>query len=224
MPIGIDSILLLLHVLFFCFWLGTDIGVFYSSRYVLQADLGTEARAYCLKIMNFLDQLPRVSMILITAVGATLGILRGYFAVDPVWILPIWIVAVVWAGAVIFLYVNEHHPEKIATVKRIDFNFRLFMILAITTLAVTSLLGVGITEDKWLALKLLVLAAILVCGVLMRLNMRTFGLYFGPMMKGTATPDQVRTAQAMMGRAKNFVLLIYALLVIAAALGLWKPI
>jgi hypothetical protein len=224
MPIGIDSILLLIHVLFFCFWLGTDIGVFYSSRYVLQADIGIEARRYCLKIMNFLDQLPRVSMIGITVIGFTLGILRGYFTIDPIWILPIWLIGVPWIGVVLYLYINEHHPEKIAGVKRADYRFRILMILVITTLAVTSLAGVGITADRWLALKLLILAAIMSCGVLMRRAMRTFPQYFGPMMQGTATPEQTRTAQAMMAGAKRYVLMIYALLVIAAALGLWKPV
>jgi hypothetical protein len=224
MPIGLDSVLLLAHVLFFCFWLGTDIGVFYSSGYVLKADIGTEARRYCLKIMNFLDQLPRLSMIGISAVGATLGILRGYFHVSPWWIAPVWLVGAVWAAAVIFLYVNEHHPEKIATVKKIDYNFRLVMIVLVLALAGASLAGVGITEDNWLALKLAMLAAIMACGVAMRRSMRTFPQYFGPMMQGTATPEQIRTAQAMMWNAKRYVLAIYALLVVAAALGLWKPI
>jgi hypothetical protein len=223
MAIDITDLLLLIHVLFFCFWLGTDIGVFYSSRFVLQTDIGVEARAYCLKIMGFLDQIPRVSMIGITAVGATLAILRGYFALDPLWILPIWIVATLWAAGVIYLYVHEHEPAKIAAVRRVDFNFRLFMIALVLTLGVTSLMGHGITDQRWLALKLLVLTCILTCGVLMRLSMRTFGQYFGPMMKGTARPEQVHAAQAMMATAKRYVLCIYALLVIAAALGLWKP-
>lgn len=43
------------------------------------------------------------------------------------------------------------------------------------------------------------------------------------MLKGTATPEQVSQAQAMMRFAKGPVLTIWALIVIAAALGLWKP-
>ena len=224
MSVGIDSVVLLIHVLFFVFWLGTDIGVFYSSGFVMKADIGLEARSYCLKIMSFLDQVPRVSSIGLAAAGFTLGILRGYFGLDPIWILPIWIIAIIWAGAVLYLYVNEHHPEKIATVKRVDFYWRIVVIALVLTLAVTSLLGNGITDQKWLALKLIVLAAILTCGVMMRLKMRTFGQFFGPMMKGTATPEQIATAQAMMWTAKRYVLCIYALLITAAALGLWKPV
>ena len=223
MPVGIDSVVLLLHVVFFCFWLGTDIGVFYSSKYVLQADLGQEARAYCLKIMSFLDQLPRVSSFGIIGTGTTIGILRGYFHVAPIWILIVWLICFAWIGVVLYLYVQEHHPAKIAPVKKWDFRARVVLILVLATLSLTSLAGHGVTDDKWLAAKLLVITGIMTCGVMMRLATRDFGKYFMPMMKGTATPEETRTAQQMMGNAKRWVLGIYALLVVAAALGLWKP-
>lgn len=224
MTIGLDSVFLLLHVLLFVYWLGGDVGVFYSARYMMKSDMGVEARMYCAKIMTFLDQIPRVSMIGITAVGFTLGVMRGYFALDPQWLIPIWIIAAVWIWAVLFLFVHEHHPEKIQTVKKFDFYWRILMVAAFFILGVSSLMGQGITTDNWLALKLLVLDAILLCGVLLRLSMKNFGQYFGPMMKGTATPEQTVTAQAMMARAKIVVLTIWGLLVVAAALGLWKPI
>jgi hypothetical protein len=224
MSIGLDSIMLLLHVLFFVYWLGGDVGVFYSARYVMRGDIGVEARAYCAKIMTFLDQIPRVSMVGITVVGATLGVQRGYFGFDPLWLIPVWIVGIIWVWAILFLFVNEHHPEKIRTVKKVDFNFRVVMVVFLLILGVSSLMGNGITDDKWLAAKILVLDAIMVCGVLLRLSMKDFGQYFGPMMKGTATPEQIATAQAMMGRAKKVVLAIWFFLVVAAAFGMWKPI
>jgi hypothetical protein len=224
MEIGLDSVMLLLHLLFFCYWLGTDLGVFHSATYMLKADLGVEARQYCRKILTFLDQAPRVSMPGILATGSTVGILRGYIQLDTAWIVPIWIVGLIWIGAVLYLYLNEHHPEKIKTVRTIDFNFRLVMIAFLAIISIASLLGVqtGIS-DKWLAAKVLVFAGTMICGVLTRIMMKDFGPHFGPMMKGTATPEQVATAQAMMARAKIPVLTIWGLLVVAAAMGLWKP-
>ena len=222
--VGMSEILLLLHVMFFCYWLGTDLGVFYSAGFMLRADISQEARLYCTKIMTFLDQAPRVSMAGIFTVGATLGILRGYIHVDPMWIWPIWIIGILWISAVIYLYVNEHHREKIKTVKKIDFNFRLLMIAFLLVIGVASLLGRGVTEDKWLALKTLVFAGTMICGVIVRVSMKNFGQFYGPMMKGTATPEQVVTAQRMMRTAKIPVLTIWFLVIVAAALGLWKPV
>ena len=224
MAIGLDSVMLLLHLLFFCYWLGTDIGVFYSASFMLKTDIGTEARMYCAKIMTFLDQAPRVSMAGIITVGATLGIQRGYFDVSALWLWPIWIIGVVWMSVVIYLYINEHHPEKIKPVKKIDFNFRLLMIAFLVVIGVASLMGVGVTTNNWLALKILIFAGTMICGVLTRVIMKDFGANYGPMLKGTSTPAQVAKAQALMARAKIPVLIIWGLLVIAAALGLWKPV
>jgi hypothetical protein len=225
MDIGLDSVMALLHVLFFCYWLGTDIGVFYSASFMLKTEMGVEARLYCAKIMNFLDQAPRISMAGIITVGATLGIQRGYIAIDTSWLWAIWVVGVLWMSAVIYLYINEHHPEKIKTVKKIDFNFRLLMIAFLVIVGVASLLGMNTgVADAWLAIKILIFAGTMICGVLVRVFMKDFGPNYGPMLKGTATPEQIAKAQAIMARAKIPVLTIWGLLVIAAALGLWKPV
>lgn len=223
MDVGFDGVMLLLHVIFFAYWLGTDLGVFYSANFTMQADLGVEARRYCAKILTFLDQPPRISMAGTFTVGTTLGIMRGYIDVPQWWLIPIWIVGVLWIWAVVFLYVNGSQPEKIKTVKTIDFRFRLFMIVFLTALAIASLLGQGVTEQTWLALKVLVFAGTMVCGVMVRIIMKDFGASYGPMLKGTATPKQIATAQATMARAKRQVMTIWGLLIVAAALGLWKP-
>ncbi|MBM3513043.1 MAG: hypothetical protein FJX59_04940 [Alphaproteobacteria bacterium] len=223
MSVGFDDVLLLLHVVFFAYWLGTDLGVFYSANYTLKADIGVEARAYCAKILNFLDQPPRIAMVATFTIGASLSILRGWADLAQWWLIPIWTVGVLWTGAVIYLYVNGHQPEKIKTIKTIDFNFRLFMIGLLTVVAVASLMGMGITDQPWLALKVLTFAGTMICGVIVRVVMKNFGASYGPMMKGTATPEQVATAQATMARAKKAVMGIWALLIIATALGLWKP-
>ncbi|MCB2108172.1 MAG: hypothetical protein KDE14_10745 [Rhodobacteraceae bacterium] len=223
MDISFDTVMLILHILFFCYWLGTDVGVFYSASQMLRADISTESRLVCAKIMTFLDQAPRVSMAGIFTVGATLGIMRGYIDVPKYWLIPIWVVGVLWVCSVLFLYINEHHPEKIKTVKAIDFNFRLTMIALLTVLSIASLLGAGVTEKNWLALKVLVFAGTMACGVGVRVAMKDFGANYGPMLKGTATPEQVARAQAIMVNAKYFVVSIWGLLVVAAALGAWKP-
>jgi len=139
--------------------------------------------------------------------------------------LPIWIVGALWISAVIYLYINEHHPEKIKTVKYIDFRFRLVLIAFLVYLGLSSLMGMdgAITTDAWLAAKILVFAGTMICGVMVRVSMKDFGQYYGPMLKGTATPEQVTIAQGMMAHAKVYVLTIWGLLVVAAALGLWKP-
>jgi hypothetical protein len=159
----------------------------------------------------------------IVTVGATLGILRGYIKVDPIWIAPILVVGALWIFTVLYLYVNEHHPQKIATLRKIDFNFRLAMIAFLVGLAVLSLLGRGVIDDAWLSVKVLLFAAAMLCGVIIRVQMKDLPRYFVPMLKGTATPEDIAMAQKMMLSVRPPVLTIWAITVVAAALGLWKP-
>ncbi len=222
-PMIIEDVLLLLHVMFFVYWLGTDLGVFYSSRLMRRTEISPETRRYCFQIFSFLDQAPRVSMAGIVTVGATLGILRGYITVDPIWIVPIWIVGIFWVSTVIYLYLNEHHPAKIATLRKVDFNFRLVMIAFLAGLAVLSLMGKGVIQGDWLAVKVLLFAVAMLCGVIIRVQMKDLPRYFVPMLKGTATPEDIATTQKMMASVRPAVLTIWAITVVAAALGLWKP-
>ncbi len=219
----IEDILLLLHVMFFCYWLGTDLGVFYSSKLMRRSDISPETRRYCFRIFSFLDQAPRVSMAGIVTVGATLGILRGYIKVDPIWIVPIWVIGIFWAFTVIYLYVNEHQPAKIAALRKFDFNFRLVMIALLAGLAVLSLMGKGVIDDAWLSVKILLFATAMTCGVIIRVQMKDLPRYFVPMLKGTATPEDIATTQKMMASVRPPVLTIWAITIVAAALGLWKP-
>ena len=48
---GIHQIVVIIHVLLFVYWLGGDLGVFYSSKFVVRPDISPEARAIAAKIM-----------------------------------------------------------------------------------------------------------------------------------------------------------------------------
>lgn len=59
----------MLHVLLFAYWLGADIGVFYSARVVRDSSLGIEARRTALRILGWIDQIPRYCLVLMLPVG-----------------------------------------------------------------------------------------------------------------------------------------------------------
>ena len=80
MSAEIYALLVLLHLLLFVYWLGADIGVFYSARYVQDTTLTLESRRTALRIMGWVDQLPRYSLVLMLPVGTTLGVATGVIA------------------------------------------------------------------------------------------------------------------------------------------------
>ena len=113
--------MLLLHVLLLTYWLGADLGVFYSSRYVLKPELGSEARATALKIMAWLDVSPRLCLVLFLPSGVTLMALDDYgrdiFLGWPLAL--VWVASAVWFGLVVADHVLHDSPLQ-ATVKRLD--------------------------------------------------------------------------------------------------------
>ena len=54
----VHDLLLIVHLLLFCYWLGGDIGVFYSSGFAANPNLSNEARMTAAKIMLNLDIVP----------------------------------------------------------------------------------------------------------------------------------------------------------------------
>ena len=60
---------LILHLLLFAYWLGGDIGVYYSSGMVVNPKLGIEARRIAGKIMMNIDLVPRICLSLMLTVG-----------------------------------------------------------------------------------------------------------------------------------------------------------
>ena len=71
------DIALLIHLLLFVYWLGGDIGVFYSSGLSVNRNLSREARQMAGKIMINLDLIPRLCLSLMLTVG---GILTEYLS------------------------------------------------------------------------------------------------------------------------------------------------
>ena len=75
---SIDQVALVVHVLGWVFWLGTDLGVFLSCRYAERGTLSTETRLTLLEVGMILDRLPRFAVPLVWGSGVVLSSYSGY--------------------------------------------------------------------------------------------------------------------------------------------------
>lgn len=69
---------LVVHVLGWVFWLGTDIGVFIACRHAERGDLSVETRLTLLEVGMILDRLPRLAVPLVWGSGVVLSRQWGY--------------------------------------------------------------------------------------------------------------------------------------------------
>ncbi len=215
---------ILLHLVLFVFWLGGDLGVFWSSRYVLKPSLTPAARATALQIMSGLDLGPKICLVLFLPSGVTLMALEPHGAKVFTW----WVVSGTWVVSAIWLVVTiQSHRQPPPWLKRLDWAIRLAVITAmgggaLYTLLATEPFGVH-TNPKWLGAKILLYTIAIACGLGIRLRLRTFGPAFGTLMTTGSTPDIERRLRQSIDGCLPYVWGIWLSVLGAAALGVLKP-
>lgn len=223
--------LILLHLVLFVFWLGGDLGVFYSSRYVLKPDLPPAARATALKIMSGLDLGPKICLVLFLPSGVTLmaaephgARILGAPAFTWWQVGAVWLFALGWLAATI----ADHRTHGgFPWVKRTDWAVRIGLICALAAVAGYTLIAdrpFGVTTDpRWLGGKLALYTVTIACGLGIRLTLRPFGAAFGALMTTGSTPEVERSLKRAVDGCLPFVFGIWTGVLAAAALGVFKP-
>jgi hypothetical protein len=222
---------ILLHLVLFVFWLGGDLGVFYSSRYVLKPDLTPAARATALSVMSGLDLGPKVCLVLFLPSGVTLMALEPHGAqlfgapVFAWWrVALVWLFALAWLAATV---AGHRAPGRFPWVRRADWAIRIGVIAALAAVAAYTLFAdrpFGVTtEPRWLGGKVALYTAAIACGLGIRLTLRPFGAAFGTLMGGGSTPEIERVLKRSVDGCLPYVFGIWTAVLGAAALGVFKP-
>lgn len=204
------------HIIALVYWLGGDLGTFLASREVVKRELSPQARQVALRIMLACDMGPKLAMPLIFPLGLQLAWLGGQLAL-PAWALALaWLVCLYWFAVVLVLFLNEGKAFTIR-LSTIDFYFRIAIVAALLAYGASLLLADR--TPLWVAWKILVFAALVACGIAIRLQLRPFPQAFAAMMSGGGeTAD--RTMAQCIANCRPYVWIIWAGLMLNAALGI----
>ncbi|BBH71483.1 hypothetical protein ACTI_81680 [Actinoplanes sp. OR16] len=223
---------LYLHIVLMVFWLGGDLGVFYSSRYVIKPDLTPVARLTALKIMLGLDLGPKICLILFLPSGLTLISLDAHGgSVAGIELLPWWLLVPLWIGAFVWVWLmwtDHHEPGKHPLVRRVDYAIRLAVIAGMAgagvfTLVVSEPFGVT-TNPKWLGAKVLLYAIAIAAGLGIRRTLKPFGPAFGAVMAGKSDTRVEATVTSSVNGCLPYVWVIWGSVLLAGLLGVAKPL
>ncbi|GLP96419.1 hypothetical protein [Paraferrimonas sedimenticola] len=212
-------LLKLLHLILFVYWLGGDLGTFYASRYVVKTDLTPAQRHTALNIMMGVDQGPRICMALILGPGVHMAAMTGLIQVSGLQLTALWLVCLLWVSMVLVIHFG-HGKAFIKPLTQFDFGFRLAVIALCIYIGATSLAGAGKIQVDWLAWKLLIFAAMVACGLGIRLQLKPFIQGFGQMMQQGASEQSDKLMLTGLQRVRPFVYLIWVGLIVNAAFGL----
>ncbi len=215
-------LLKLVHILLFVYWLGGDIGVFYSAFSVRDRSLSIDARRTALRILAWVDQIPRYCLVLMLPVGYTLALRIGVVRLPPSYMIVLWTVAVVWLWAVWAI----HHYQGTALgerIRKVDLGWRFVLLFGLCFDAWQGFRGTGHLLTDWVSLKFALLAAMLFCGIMIRMLGKPSAAALRQIFTTGSTPELEDIVRRTARRTRPFVLGIWVLLVIAAYTGISKP-
>ena len=211
----------IIHRLLFVYWLGGDIGVFYSSGFATNQKLSREARQTAGKIMLNLDLIPRLCLSLMLTVG---GILTEYYGIEHQtwqWV-GIILLGPIWFSALVYIHFNEG-TELVKKMTKIDYIFRWIMVFTIIASVAYGFLSDRLDSEPWIGAKLILFAALIFCGIMIRKNI-------GGFIKGihNIVNDNINDADDVamtksLSKARMFVITIWILLLVEAGIGVVKP-
>ncbi|MEP1472670.1 MAG: hypothetical protein ABJK20_08000 [Halieaceae bacterium] len=207
------------HLLAFVYWLGGDLGTFLASRYVIKDELSTESRHIALKIMLACDMGPKLAMPLIFPLGMQIAFSAGLVAAPLSVVIAMWLIAAYWFSVVLILYLNESKAFT-ARLSQLDFYFRLVVVVGLLGYAGSHLMDDATSVPAWLSWKILVFAALVGCGILIRINLKPFVPTFTRMMTEGASEESNTAMRQSIQRCRPLVWCIWGGLFLNAAIGL----
>jgi hypothetical protein len=207
-----------LHLIGFAYWLGCDLGVFYTS-YVVTDDKQPDAvRVVAAKILLALDQVPRMSMTMMLPLGTHLAWAMGVLPVDAALVAGVWLVGIAWLASVITLH--RASPGAFRTrLARVDFVFRLVVAAGLVVAGLVAWIGGG-PLPYWVAAKYALFGAMVGLGLMIRIKLGPFGPAFGALAAGQAGDTENRVIRNSLAATRPYVLGIWACILLSAAFGI----
>lgn len=212
------AFLKLAHILGLVYWLGADLGVFYSS-FILCDDSRTDAvRVSAAKILFALDQAPRICMTMMLPLGVHLAAALGFIHAPP-WLVPLtWAIGLAWLSMVLILHFA--HGRDLRFLTRTDFLFRALLTTVLLLAALGAVLGKIPAVTPWAGWKLGLFGALVLCGLMVRVRLRPFAPAFAKLVRGEAGPGDNQDIRRSIGGTRPFVVAIWIGLLMNSALGL----
>ncbi|MDX2145108.1 MAG: hypothetical protein SFV19_17265 [Rhodospirillaceae bacterium] len=223
MTIDLYLVLVFVHIVLFVYWLGGDLGVFVTSKYVADRKLSMEERFRFMNALLVCDMGPRSALILFIPVGLEMARIIGVFEVGAAVVGPVWLFSFLWLGANWWMFFNDRHPMT-PKLRQVDLYLRGILIVAIGGIALFSMSTGGPVTVLWLQVKLLVFAVVISLGVYLRTEIARWIVGFGMVRQGGDAANKGNDIiEAALIRSRRAALVLWFGVALAAFLGKVKP-
>ncbi len=191
------------------------------SGKITDPQLTVEQRLAAAKTLAAIDLVPRICMSLMLTVAGILAELVG--VPHPAWQMAgIVLLGPVWLTLVLMNYLKQGTPLG-ATLTRIDFWFRWFLLAAVLVSVSYSWITGELDHAPWVAGKLVLFAAIILFGLLMRIQVRPWMEGIGKLAAEGSSDETNRVMALSLARTKPFVIAMWVCLLLEGVLGVVQP-
>jgi len=215
------ALLALLHLLIPVYWLGGDLGAFYSSRFMIDPARTVPERMMALKILNNIDMAPRTTLILAFPTGFTLAVAKGWIDLPVSAVIAVWIAYLAWLALAWAVHL-KHGPAGLG-LKRIDIAVRYVVLACLVGGGVAGLSG-AITLPLFISLKLLLLAGCITIGLIVRRQLVPLFPAIIDLRQNGPTPEGDAAIKGVIAITQPTVMVLWVLVLIACFLGLATPV
>ena len=215
------TFVLFLHQLLVVYWIGPDIAVFIWSRSAVNPQLGPEQRVTAARMMTVIDVVPRVCVALFLTVA---GLLSDTYGISHPWwqMAGIILLGPVWLFLVLAAWLKRG-SEFGATMAKLDTWLRIALVVGIPASVAYSTMTGRLADTPWITGKLMILAAIILLGLVMRRRLQAFFDGVDRLEAEGLSPEIDSQMATGLKRARPFVYAIWLLILSAALMGVVKP-
>lgn len=215
------NFVLFVHQLLLVYWIGPDIAVFIWSRSAVNPQLGPEQRVTAGRMMTVIDLVPRVCLALFLTVAGILS--ETYGITHPWWQMAgIVLLGPVWLFIVLGAWMKQG-TDFGRTLAKLDIWVRTALVVGIPVSVIYSTMTGRLEDTPWITGKLMILAAIILFGVIMRVRLQGFFDGVDQLEADGPSPETDQQMATSLKRARPFVHAIWLFLLWAALLGVVKP-
>ncbi|MFZ2998658.1 hypothetical protein [Sphingobium sp.] len=214
------TLLTLLHILVLVYWLGGDLGAFYSSAFMVDPKRTVVERQMALRILNNIDMAPRTMLILALPTGLALAIVKGWLVLTQEITALIILASLVWLALAWAVHLNHGGGT---TIKKLDIAIRWCVLIALYAIGIAGFAKL-IDLPLFIALKLIVLATCISLGLVVRRQLVPLFVAFREMVTTGPTPQTDAAIASVNSRARRSVITLWILLLIATWLGIATPL
>jgi len=215
------ELLQFLHVFLFVFWLGPDVAVYAWGGKAVEAGASAEQRVVAGQMMLLGDMIPRLAISLMLTVG---GLLSGYVGLEHPWwqMAGIVLLGPVWLILILIGIVRDGTLFGI-TSQRLETALRWLLIVAVPVSVAYSTMTGRLAMAPYVGSKLLLFAAVLLCGQLLRARLAPLRHGLTQLAGVGPSPELDETMRASLARSRPYSVAIWVALLSAALLGVLKP-